>query len=207
MAAHQAPPSLGFSRQEHWSGLPFPSPMLQSEKWKWSHSVVSDPQRPHGLQPSRLLYPWDFPGRSTGVGYHCLLQHITLQLASPIRKKNKQLPTCLQPMKNHNSPPQALSFLQKRSPSPLFTDQPMFQQSLLVPNCSSAIPKWTNFAVKITGHLVLSEHRVHYFNGLKFKLKFKIRNQWFPELSFPLEYLVLSVYLWSFFLSAWSVSH
>ena len=33
-AAHQAPPSLGFSRQEHWSGLPFPSPMNESEKWK-----------------------------------------------------------------------------------------------------------------------------------------------------------------------------
>ena len=31
MAAHQAPPSLGFSRQEHWSGLPFPSPMRESE--------------------------------------------------------------------------------------------------------------------------------------------------------------------------------
>ena len=28
MAAHQAPLSLGFSRQEHWSGLPFPSPMV-----------------------------------------------------------------------------------------------------------------------------------------------------------------------------------
>ena len=41
-AAHQAPPSLGFSRQEHWSGLPFPSPMQESEKWKWSRSVVSD---------------------------------------------------------------------------------------------------------------------------------------------------------------------
>ena len=27
-AAHQAPQSLGFSRQEHWSGLPFPSPIL-----------------------------------------------------------------------------------------------------------------------------------------------------------------------------------
>ena len=26
-AAHQAPPFLGFSRQEHWSGLPFPSPL------------------------------------------------------------------------------------------------------------------------------------------------------------------------------------
>ena len=32
MAAHQAPPSLGFSRQEHWSGVPFPSPMHESEK-------------------------------------------------------------------------------------------------------------------------------------------------------------------------------
>ena len=34
MAAHQAPPSLGFSRQEHWSGLLFPSPMheVKSEK-------------------------------------------------------------------------------------------------------------------------------------------------------------------------------
>ena len=37
-----ATPSLGFSRQEHWSGLPFPSPMHKSEKWKWSHSVMSD---------------------------------------------------------------------------------------------------------------------------------------------------------------------
>ena len=33
-AAHQAPPSLGFSRQEHWSGLLFPSPMQESEKGK-----------------------------------------------------------------------------------------------------------------------------------------------------------------------------
>jgi len=39
-AAHQAPLSLGFSRQEHWSGLPFPSPMHESEKWKWTLSHV-----------------------------------------------------------------------------------------------------------------------------------------------------------------------
>ena len=32
MAAHRAPPSLGFSEQEYWSGLPFPSPMHESEK-------------------------------------------------------------------------------------------------------------------------------------------------------------------------------
>ena len=36
------PPSLGFSRQEHWSGVPLPSPVHESEKWKWSRSVVSD---------------------------------------------------------------------------------------------------------------------------------------------------------------------
>ena len=41
-AAHQAPPSLGFSRQGHWSGLPFPSPLRENEKWKWSRSVASD---------------------------------------------------------------------------------------------------------------------------------------------------------------------
>ena len=101
MAAHQAPLSLGFSRQEHWSGLPFSSPMNESEKWKWIRSVVSDPRRPHGLQPSRLLLrgnyasvyacipvqsrltlcdparlfcPWDSPGKNTRVGYHFLLQ-------------------------------------------------------------------------------------------------------------------------------------
>ena len=28
---------------------------------------MSDPQQPHGLQPSRFLHPWDFPGKSTGV--------------------------------------------------------------------------------------------------------------------------------------------
>ena len=33
-------PSLGFSRQEYWSGLPFPSPMHESERWKWSRSWV-----------------------------------------------------------------------------------------------------------------------------------------------------------------------
>ena len=63
-------PSLGFSRQEHWSGLPFPSPMHESEKWMWSHSV--DSWQPHGPQPTRFLHPWDFPGKSAGVGCHCL---------------------------------------------------------------------------------------------------------------------------------------
>ena len=42
-------------------------------KWKWSRSVMSNSSRPRGLQPTRLLRPWDFPGKSTGVGCHRLL--------------------------------------------------------------------------------------------------------------------------------------
>ena len=48
--------------------------MHEAEKWKWSRSVVSDSSRPHGLQPTRLLCPWDSAGKSTGVGCHCLLR-------------------------------------------------------------------------------------------------------------------------------------
>ena len=64
-AAHQASPSLGLSRQEHWSGLPVPSPMHESEKRKWSCSVVSDSSDPmdcslpgssvHGIFQARVL--------------------------------------------------------------------------------------------------------------------------------------------------------
>ena len=58
-----------------WAAISFSLPFHfhESEKWKWSCSVVSDSLQPHGLQLTRLLCPWDFPGKSTGVGHHCLL--------------------------------------------------------------------------------------------------------------------------------------
>ena len=65
------PPSLGFSRQEHWSGLPFPSPMHESEsKVTQSCPIFSNPwttayQAPPSMEFSRQ--------ESTGVGCHCLL--------------------------------------------------------------------------------------------------------------------------------------
>ena len=68
-------PSLRFSRQEYWSGLPFLSSMHESKKWNWSRSVVSNSLRFCGLHPIRLLHPWDFPGKSTGVGCHFLLHN------------------------------------------------------------------------------------------------------------------------------------
>ena len=46
---------------------------LEGSEVKWSCSVMSDSLWPHGLQPTRLLRPWDFPGKSTRVGCHFLL--------------------------------------------------------------------------------------------------------------------------------------
>ena len=62
-AAHQAPLSLGFSRQEHWSGLPFPSPMHESEsEVAQSFPTLSDPMdcslpgsSAHGIFQARVL--------------------------------------------------------------------------------------------------------------------------------------------------------
>ena len=95
MAAHKAPLSLRFSRQEHWSGLPFPSPTHESKKWKWSRSVVSDSVRPHRRQPIRLPCPWDSPGKNTGVGCHFLLQLMKVKSESEV---TQSCPTLSDPM-------------------------------------------------------------------------------------------------------------
>ena len=59
--------------------------------WGENRSVVSDSLRPHGLEPARLLCPWDFPGKSTRVGCHFLLQRIFLT-----QGLNPGLPHCRQ---------------------------------------------------------------------------------------------------------------
>ena len=50
--------------------------LLQCVKVKSEREVTQS--WPHGLQPTRLLHPWDFPGKSTGVECHCLLPSKTL---------------------------------------------------------------------------------------------------------------------------------
>ena len=45
----------------------------------------SDSLQPYGLEPARLLYPWDFPGKSTREGCHALLQGIFLTQGSNLR--------------------------------------------------------------------------------------------------------------------------
>ena len=63
-----AVPGILQARMLEWVAISFPNAR------KWSRSVVSDSLRPHGLQPTRLLHRWDFPGKSAGVGCHYLLR-------------------------------------------------------------------------------------------------------------------------------------
>ena len=69
--------------------------------WKHSsRSVVSNYLGPHGLKPTRLLHPRNFPGKSTGVGCHFLLQGIF-----PTQGSNPGLPRCRQMLSLLSEPP------------------------------------------------------------------------------------------------------
>ena len=61
----------------------------ENERESVSRSVMSDSLQPHGLQPARLLCPWDFPGKNTGVGCHFFLYGIF-----PTQGLNPGLPHC-----------------------------------------------------------------------------------------------------------------
>ena len=65
-------PGILQARTLEWVAISF------SNAWKWEMKVkslsLSHSSRPHGLQPTSLLHLWDFPGMSTGVGCHFLLQ-------------------------------------------------------------------------------------------------------------------------------------
>ena len=74
-------------------------------KWKWSRPVVSDSLRPRGLQPTRLLHPWDSPGKNTGVGCHFLLQCLKVNSESEVAQS---CPTPHDPM--DCSPPGPMGF-------------------------------------------------------------------------------------------------
>ena len=79
MAAHQAPPSLGFSRQEHWSGLPFPSPVLKVKSESEVSQSCLTPSDPmdcslpgpsvHGIFQARVLQ-WVAIAFSDGKSIH-----------------------------------------------------------------------------------------------------------------------------------------
>ena len=77
-----------------------------SNAWKWKVKVKSLScvrlQQPHGLQPTRLLRPWDFLGKSTGVGCHCLLwMFCLLQINNAHYVVWQFRPTCIKCSQSH----------------------------------------------------------------------------------------------------------
>ena len=56
---------------------------------------MSDSVRPHRRQPTRLPYPWDSPGKNTGVGCHFLLQRVKVKSESEVAQS---CPTLSDPM-------------------------------------------------------------------------------------------------------------
>ena len=82
------------------------SPGRMNSTWvsEWSRSVMSNSLRPHELQPTRLLHPWDFPGKNTGVSCHFLLQE-----TFPTQGLNPGLPHCRQTLYrlSHQGSPRA----------------------------------------------------------------------------------------------------
>ena len=56
---------------------------------------MSDSVRPHRRKPIRILCPWDSPGKSTGVGCHCLLQCMKVKSESEV---SQSCPTLSDPM-------------------------------------------------------------------------------------------------------------
>ena len=69
---HCRPLSTGLIPRSH----PMPDTKLRGTLLLCQSSSWTQLSEPHGLQPARLLHPWDSPGKSTGVGCHFLLQGI-----------------------------------------------------------------------------------------------------------------------------------
>ena len=77
-AAHQAPPSMGFSRQEYWSGLPFPSPGALPNTGIESRSPALQadalPSEPPG-KPRKGLFKYLISNNRFGIDFHCVRSH------------------------------------------------------------------------------------------------------------------------------------
>ena len=70
---------MSFWVREHCSVCLIPPPAMCS-----LDAQLSPTLRPHGLYPTRLLWPWDSPGKNAGIGCHALLQGIFLTQGSDL---------------------------------------------------------------------------------------------------------------------------
>ena len=81
MAAHQAPPSLGFSRQEHWSGLPFPSPFHY-------RGLECKSRKSRNTWSNRQIWPWSIEWSRVRLIEFC--QENALVIANTLFQQHKR---------------------------------------------------------------------------------------------------------------------
>ena len=91
-----------FTYFTYWMALWFAPLSSVWERSSWSEPLLlllshfsCDSVWPHGLQPTRLLYPWDSPGKNTGVGCYFLLQCMKVESESEV---TQSCPTLSNPM-------------------------------------------------------------------------------------------------------------
>ena len=141
-------------------GLP-PKPLTCSytlSKWKVTVLVAQSrqtPLQPHGLQLSRLLCPWDAPGRNTGVGCHALLPGVF-----PIQGRHTlRCPTSwAHPMSMYYLlPKSSVSYSFPLSHSPALgtsARDPLIWRSILHHSYSSLIRSWVRCLLSVFCHYV-----------------------------------------------------
>ena len=154
--------------------------MHESEKWKGSRSVVSESLQPRGLQPTRLLCPWDSPGKNTGVRCHFLLQGIFLT-----QELNPGVPHCRQilyPLSHQGSSDHV---------TPLFKKIPQFITVLTSKSPTAACPCFFFFLIPL---------KTSGYGGNNLGFDFR-RPRLSPVLEPPLSRcVILSSFLWASFI-------
>ena len=123
---------MGFSRQEHWGGQPFPSPgvfptqgsnpgLLHRRQILYRLSerclAVPDSLRPHGLYS-----PWNSPGQNTGVGSLSLLQQIFPNPGTEPRSPSFQVVSLPAEPQGEPSLPSELKWSEVAQPCPTLCD-------------------------------------------------------------------------------------
>ena len=131
--------------------LMIPKEHQRTTGWKW-HSLSSClTLRPHGLELTRLLCPWESPGKNTGVGHQSLLQRIfPIQVLKPGLLHCRQIFYCL----SHQGSPLYSFWLISALTDPFLTPRGVTGSCVCVPRaaCSNQADKKDSYFPK-TGNL------------------------------------------------------
>ena len=117
---------------------------------------MSDSVRPHRLQPTRLLHPWDSPGKNPGVGCHFLLQCMKVEIESEVAQSYL---TLSDPMSAAYQAPPSMGFSRQQywSGVPLPSPDLGYRLMLIIKNKThNGMSIWILSVVLVCGIVYLS---------------------------------------------------